>query len=283
MRQTPEGLSLYLRHYDKRKHGTPAQLMKRFCDNGAKWVAVAGPWQDERGNKFINTPKVCKTLLDAAYDAGLEPYVWGYPWMGREEKFAEDMARCAGEYNLALLDPELGSNPTRSGSGTGKAKANAHAAKLVKEMHGHFEGGVCGLSTFGSGVRMKWFPLYAFADALSKHFPGATFLGGQTYTDNKVIDRSIADFVKAIERFGGLETMALVPNFGTYTWKEAGNRRSGARSRTPAELDSHFMEFIDEGEPVEAMIGWAENFMNPGLWRSFAKMAERMERGACKL
>lgn len=280
----PEGLALYLRHYSHREHGTPRELMKKHRDHGAKWIAVAGPWFDERGNRFINDPTTCRKLLDAAYDADLDPYVWGYPWKGREERFADAMALCAGEYNMALLDPELGANPERARSGRGKTAANEAAELLVQLMAARFPGGVCGLSTFGSGVRMAWFPLYAFARALAFWFPERTFLGGQTYTEDPRVDPSIADFLKAIDACGGLEVIDLVPNFGTYAWKNTkpGEKRR-ARPKTGVEMDAHFMEFIDEGEPVEAMIGWAENFMTEELWRSFAKMAERMERGACRL
>lgn len=279
----PEGLALYLRRYSRGSHGTPAQHMKKHRDAGAKWIAIAGPWDDDDGGlRYINRPDTCKLLLDAAYSAGLQPFIWGYPWLGREEAFADAMDACAGQYNCALLDPELGSNPVRASSGPGKARADAGATKLVSLMAERFAGGVCGLSTFGSGVRFKWFPLNSFAAALAQHFPKRSFIGGQTYTDDSVIDRSIADFVGVINKTGGgLGNMKLVPNFGTYA--RTGDKASPYRAKTPVELDAHFMEFIDEREPVDAMIGWAENFMTPGLWKSFSKMAERMDRGATRL
>jgi len=283
----PEGLALYLRKITPSSHGSPAALAKRFDDHGAKWVAIGGPWHDEKHRRFglMNSVDTCKRYADAFFARDILPFIWGYPWIGHEERFADDMDRCAGEYNLGLLDPELGSNPIRATGGPGKARADAHATKLVDLMAERFAGGVVGLSTFGSGVRMRWFPLNAFTRALARRFPRRTFIGGQTYTDDGVIDRSIADFVGCIEKVGGgLRNVALVPNFGTYA--KAGKKPDGKtryRSKTPAEQDAHFLEFIDENEPVTAMIGWAENFMTPALWRSFAKMAERMERGACSL
>jgi hypothetical protein len=71
--ETPKGLALYLRHYDRAEHGTPKQLMRKHREHGATWIAVAGPWQDTRGNKFINGPDMCKRLLEAAYAEGLDP------------------------------------------------------------------------------------------------------------------------------------------------------------------------------------------------------------------
>lgn len=279
MTERLEGTSLYLRRYSTRKHGSPKQLAKKFADHGASWVAIGGPWHDNKSQRMMNSPAQCRRLADAFYASGVEPWIWGYPWMGTEELFADQMNECAGEYNLALLDPERGSNPTRSRREPGRFKANAHAELLVELMAERFEGGWCGLSTFGSGVRMKWFPLGAFAQTLVKHFPGRTFLGGQTYTEDSRVDPSIDDFLKVINKHGGLDKIQLVPNFGVYKRNYA-NR---AVSKTPAELYAHFGEFIDEGEPVHAMIGWAENFMNARLWKMFARISDQLARGACAL
>lgn len=281
-----KGTALYIRRYSKKRHGTPKQLAKKFADHGASWVAIGGPWHEKRGNKIstgvMNSPETCKKLCDAFYEKDVDPFIWGYPWQGTEEKFADQMDACAGEYNLGLLDPELGSNPQRASKGPGKRRADAHAEKVVKLMAERFAGGIVGLSTYGSGVRMGFFPLYAFAKALAKHFPGAAFLGGQTYTNDASVDPSIADFLKAIEKCGGLDVLQLVPNFGTYKRVTRGGKRR-AVAKTGPELYSHFGEFIDEGEPVHAMIGWAENFMNAELWRVFARMSEQIDRGACSL
>jgi hypothetical protein len=283
MADQPVGLALYVRKISLARHGTPKQLAKHFADHGAKWVALAGPWHERRNGVMrtglMNGVDTVRRYADAMWDRDIDPYVWGYPWQGTEEKFADQMNDCAGEFNLALLDPELGSNPERAPKGPGKARANAHAELLVRLMAERFAGGICGLSTYGSGVRMRTFPLYAFARALASLFPRRTFIGGQTYTEDPRIDPSIADFLKVIRDIANLDTIALVPNFGAYGRKPDGK----ARSKTPHELDAHFMEFIDEGEPVEGMIGWAENFMTSALWRSFARMAERMQRGACRL
>lgn len=281
----PTGLALYVRRIDPARHGTPAQLAKKFADNGARWVAIGGPWHDADSRGLMNSPETCQRYADAFAAKGMLPFVWGYPWMGDEERFADQMDACAGPHNLGLLDPELGSNPIRAVSGPGKARADAHATKLVGLMAERFAPGAVGLSTFGSGVRMKWFPTVAFVRALAEKFPRRSFVGGQTYTDDGAIDGSIGDFVALVERVGGgLGNVAVVPNFGTYA--KAGKKADGStkyRPKTAAEMDAHFLEFIDEGEPVHGMIGWAENFMTPELWRSFAKMAERMARGATTL
>lgn len=281
-----EGTALYIRRYSQNRQGSPKQLAKRFADHGASWAAIGGPWHEERGGKVrtgvMNSPETCKRLADAFWDRDINPFIWGYPWQGTEEKFADQMSACAGEYNLGLLDPELGSNPTRSKRGAGKRQADAHARRVVKLMAERFDGGTVGLSTYGSGVRMGFFPLHAFAKALAEFFPGRTFLGGQTYTDDARVDPSIADFLKAIEKYGGLDTIQLVPNFGTYKFVARGGKRQ-AIAKSGSELYNHFGEFIDEGEPVHAMIGWAENFMNDELWKVFARMSDQLSRGVCQL
>jgi len=279
----PTGLALYVRAIDRDRHGSPKQLAKKFADHGASWVAIAGPWHDDKGCRMINKPETVRRYADAFEEKGILPYVWGYPWQGSEDRFAAELHSCSGERKLVLLDPELGANPTRAKKGAGKTKANAHAAMLVSLMADHFPGGVCGVSTFGSGARMGWFPTRAFVHALATCFPSRSFIGGQTYTDDTRIDPSIADFCQVIEDVTYKHIVGLVPNFGTYSKVAIAGKKIKYRAKTQVEMDAHFLEFIDEAEPIDALIGWAENFMNPELWHSFARMADRMSRGATVL
>jgi hypothetical protein len=195
-----------------------------------------------------------------------------------------------------LLDPELGSNPSRSSSAAGKKAADAHAEKLVRLFAETKNLEWLGLSTFGSGWRMKWFPLLAFTKALAKEFGGHTFIGGQTYTDDGAIDMSIADMQKTIVKAGGVianpalggfrpsDAVEVVPNFGLYKWN-TGKRKAGSKAvrKTPEELRLHLYEFVNEKEPVDALIGWAENFADTKLWNELARFADVMARGACKI
>lgn len=296
----PKGLALYVRRISRSRHGTPKAFAKKCADNGLRWMALGGLWQEKRANgqvssRMINGADTIKRYSDALEAKGVIPWVWGYPWLGHEARFAESMYKVA---RRVLIDPELGSNPTRSRKGAGKAKADAHAAFLIERLAGMDAFEEVGLSTFGSGWRMGWFPLLAFTKALIKHYGGRTFIGGQTYTDDGTIDRSTADMQKAIRAAGGevtrpgqalLGDCEVVPNYGLYTWTKdgkRGKRRPGARAvgKTPEELRSHLYEFIDEGEPIDAMIGWAENFVNkPKIWKELARFADMMERGACRL
>ena len=298
------GLGLYVRRISRSRHGTPAEFAKKCADHGLRWIALGGLWQDEAGgkptSKMINS---IKTIHDYGRDLearGVRVFVWGYPWLGREAAFVDRMLAAAAPFRRILLDPELGANPSRSSRGIGKERANIGAKRLV-ELFAESKGlDVLGLSTFGSGWRMGWFPLEAYTRALVERFGGRCFIGGQTYTDDAVIDGSIAGFAKVIEKVGGVVMrpsispgprwgVEIVPNFGTYTWQapngKRGKRVRGAKAKpkTVAELRAHLFEFVDEDEPVDAMIGWAENFLTAELWLELKRAARLLERGAFRL
>lgn len=314
MTTTPDGLALYQRKILK-SHGAPKEYARRMVEMGMRWMALAGVWQDEHNGKvtsrWMNKADDIKRYAEELMSVGIQVYIWGYPWMGEEERFVEQMTSVmpinAQLGSRILLDPELGSNPDRASKGAGKKKANAHAAKLVK-LFGQYDQGVerievLGLSTYGSGWRMKWFPLLAFTKALIEYFGGRTFIGGQTYTEDGLVDRSIGDMIKVIEKAGGVvrvpgsyrgadaadRSVEVVPNFGTYSWikkdpskpLKGSNRK--ARAKTPEELAHHLLEFVNEEEPVDAMIGWAENFVTKAQEEELRKFARLIERGACRL
>lgn len=296
------GLALYVRRISKARHGTPRELARRCAGAGLGWVALGAVWQDldETGRpttKRINDADTIATYAAALEAEGVGVYVWGYPWQGCEEQFVAGMVEADGGRGRVLLDPELGANPDRASRGAGKAKANSHATALVTQLATALPSdAVLGLSSFGAGWRLQWFPLLAFTRAMVDRFGGRCFVGGQTYTDDGFIDTSMAEFSTAIEKAGGVISapngdkpsgrgVALVPNFGTYTWEspsgQRGKRAKGARAKpkTAAELKAHLDEFIHEGSPVESLIGWAENFMTEPLWEELARFSATMKRG----
>lgn len=275
------GAAVYVRKILPKRHGKPADFARRCQDDGLSWVAFAGPWHDNKGPRFINKPSVLRPYMDAAANLDIAPWVWGYPWQGTEKLWADQMCACANGYPHGISDDELGANPSRSKVGPKFAKAEAHAVEIVERMKDiGFE--YVGLSTFGSGSKMGWFPLKAYVVALARVFPNESFVGGQTYTENKRVDPSIADFVLAIDRHGrnpNLRNKLLVqfvPNFGLY--KKVGE---SAVPKTHDELIVHCTEFIDEAEPVKAAIGWAENFLTKNNRPALRKFGEWLRRGVC--
>lgn len=272
--QIVKGTALYLRNIDK-DHGSPRDFAQRCKAMGLSWIAIAGIWQELRDGRvrsgFMNSAAECRAFADACALVGITPYIWGYPWQGAEREFTEGMMRCAGDHKLILIDPELGMNPTRSTAKGPKSAAERSALDIV---HGLRTAGArrVGLSSYG--IVPPWFPLVAFMRA------GLDFAGGQTYTDDANVDRSIASYLEHM-RWAGVD-IQLVPNFGTYSWDTSGGARR-ARPKTPDELRSHLLEFIDEAEPVDAMIGWAENFVTKRLEPELAKFSRLLARGACAL
>lgn len=294
----PNGVALYVRRITQKRHGSPKQFATKCAKHCMGWMAIGGPWQEPHEGKtrtrMINQPKIIKQYADALEAEGIDAWVWGYPWQGEEERFVEKIAECG--VRKVLLDPELGANPTRSKHGAGKQLADAHARSLVRMLaqSGHVDR--CGLSTYGRALKIGWFPLLAYTEALAEAFPGKTFIGGQTYTDDRVIDTSIREMTQAIEIAGGTwdvfrpepnkPVIQVVPNFGMYSWDTpSGRRTKGARARKkkPMELRGHLYEFVDDPFPIDAVIGWAENFASEDTWQVLEYFAINMQRGACVL
>lgn len=266
----PKGLSLYVRSLSRKRHGTPKEFANRCQAWGLSWVALAGPWQDAKGNRYINAVKEVHKYGEALRGAEIDVYVWGYPWQGREEAFARSMGDFAAPFGKVLLDPELGANPSRSRSSKALMLAEAHALDLVQELDRDSEWDVVGLSTYG--LPPAWFPLGAFTAALADVYHGRTFVGGQTYTSEVHVDRSIALFAKT--------GLPVVPNFGLYSWAKRADGKRYARRKKPEEQRAHLYEFINEREPVHAMIGWAENFVDGKLGSVLSDFSRLMARGA---
>lgn len=296
----PTGMSVYVRRISKSRHVDPKAFAEKCAQHGLTWVALMGAWQDpdeSLPHRLVNTETTLVRYARALHDVGIQPWIWGYPWQGMEELFAEDMCNAAHACDAhILLDPELGANPTRAKRGPGKQRANDHAKRVVELIATHTHAPAqLGLSTFGRGWKIPWFPLLAYTQALIEHYPGKTFVGGQTYTDNRVVDTSIADMREVIERAGGQvmraatpidRGCAIVPNYGLYLWRTHNGRRAPgakARSKTKEELAHHLMEFVNEKEPVNALIGWAENFLTPSLWGEIARFSRTMARGCTRV
>ncbi|MBO6937520.1 MAG: hypothetical protein JJ863_21280 [Deltaproteobacteria bacterium] len=272
--QLPRGLAVYVRRMSTSSHGTPAEFAARMKACGLRWIALAGPWHELRDGRvrtgMMNPVERIHAYGDALEDAGIQVYVWGYPWLGHSELFVEQIA-AAAKWGRVLLDPELGANPSKAATGSRKALANAEAELVVRRC-ANAGVKVCGLSTFGNGYRIGWFPLVAYARALAEHFPGRSFIGGQTYTSNDAVDPSKADMLALIAR-DRLE-VELVPNFGLY--KRVGAERTVKR-RTARDLLEHLQEFVDDPVPVRALIGWAENFLHDETEKALSRFDDAME------
>ena len=270
----PTGLALYVRSIDPKHHGSPVEFASQMKGAGLRWIALGGPWHELRDGKvrtgMINSTAEIHAYGDALEAAGIQVYVWGYPWIGTEELFVERITEAA-KWGRVLLDPERGANPARASSGPQKAKANGAARALVEQLAATGKVTVCGLSTFGNGYRIGWFPLVAYSRALHDFFPGRAFIGGQTYTvGNDAVDRSKEDMLGLIHR--DRLDLGLVPNFGVYDRIEGKVKRRSAQS-----LLTHLQHFIDDPIKPRALIGWAENFLTKDTAKAMQRFDDAME------
>lgn len=278
------GMALYVRRITRSKHGTPEEFARRMHDAGLKWIALAGIWQyPDKRQVALNSAATIAAYGKALEARGIRVWVWGYPWIDKEAEFVRGMLGCAQGLPAVriLLDPELGANPSKQSGGNEKRRANRRAKELVERFRDSESVEELGLSTYGSGWRLGWFPLLAYTKALGACFKGRTFIGGQTYTDVGAIAGSIADMGTAIRR-AGFEVgrdIDVIPNFGLYA-RHPTTRK--VRKKTPAELDAHLVEFMwafmGAATPIRGLIGWAENFATPQLLDRLAKHADIMGR-----
>jgi len=262
----------------RKRHGSPAQFAKKCVTNGLRWIALGGPWHDQHGNRWINKPSTIWAYAAALSKVGVAVHVWGYPWWDRVDEFVADMAKCTTEDVMGwLLDPELGlkNHPDE-------------ASKLVKLCRQRDSAIVLGFTSYGLSKGHPTFPWAAFAKkGMSDPTKECDYGSPQLYDTpkNKVI-QGMSEYVSI-----GFDY--LIPSFGLYKWVKRdpslgprlpnGKRNRMAVPLLAPELDAHLLSFVDSDVPVQGMIGWAENFCTPALWRVLKQWSERLDRGACAL
>lgn len=100
---------IYIRQIKESIHGTPEKLAQEAESLNLAFVPILVIWQDLGVTKTINS-KLLSEYATALAEVGVEPWIWGYPWVGREEQFIEriqwaiEQGPCRG----VLIDPELG-------------------------------------------------------------------------------------------------------------------------------------------------------------------------------
>jgi len=276
----PTRIGLYLRALKIKTVADARALGKRFSDNGLSWVAIAGPWHDRDGERWMNPPATVQRALDGIACCGVGAHVWGYPWWNRVEKFVADMQlACGNGVGLAgwLLDPELGMKDH-----------TADAARLFRRSRAALDdlGGpaLLGLTSYGLPRGHRNFPFDAFGK------PGkAGRLLECDYGSPQLYDVPTARVLEGLADYAKIGFDEVVPSFGCYRFVKkdpalpltGANRR--AISKTPAELEAHLMDFVHSPVPVRGLIGWAENFVNAGQWKVLARWSDIIRRGVTAL
>ncbi len=285
----PEGIALYVRAISNPRHGTSVQFAKRCADHGLKWIAIGGPWHEDRRSKDgtvrnkdrrINRPDTIRRYAEQLAKIGVTPHIWGYPWWSRIEEFVEEMEACScSAIDGWLLDPELGMK-----------KHPLEAAKLVHLCREANPYRILGFTSYGLPKLHRVFPWEEFARPAGFHpLDECDYGSPQLYNTPK------SRVVRGMSDYAELGFDVVIPSFGLYKWSKRNNGYAfGVRlpdgkinrravSMSTHDLNFHLLSFVDTPVPVRAMIGWADNFCEGALWGVLAQWAERLERGACAL
>jgi hypothetical protein len=267
-------MALYVRAIRRSRHGTPKQFARRCADNGLKWIALGGPWHDRKGERWINSPETIKRYADALSNAEVKPHIWFYPWHDSIERIVDQVESCLNGSIVGVLpDPELGLK-----------KKRAAAALLMSLLRERFPYMTVGFTSYGLPRGHYTFPWSEFAEPdIFDPMVEADYGSPQLYDEKR------SRIIDSIEAYQQLGFDRIVPSYGLYTWVPRDKTKRLSRANRKAvpmsvgQFDAHMHAFVDVGVPIEAMIGWAENFATRPLWARLAEWAERMERGVFKL
>jgi hypothetical protein len=279
MTEQLHGTGLYLRRLSTRIHGTPEQAAKKAADHNLSFVALMGVWQEYRKGEFDQSnlnlrASRLKRYSEAFQEAGVDVWLWGYPWGGHEEAFVEGMLE-ADQQALSsgwLLDPELG---YKWGHRSDKARTNMR--KQPEAIRGVNPNGTrdereeqatrlmnlseeaaknLGVTSYGLA---KWHPNFPWKQFLSHD--SAPILSPQLYSISPAyVRKGIRDWHELASDFDRERTMcASIPTYGV---------------NSNSKLDEHLAAFDDS---VDGFIGWSWLQTNRKEWDILKKYAEKLK------
>lgn len=283
MNAPPTGIGFYARTLSVPTHGTPAQMAKRLKDCGASWVAFLGCWQDKSGPGRTfkqRVPKLDETAryVEACKGAGIDCWVWGFPWIGHERDYMEAMRRVAAKVGARglLHDPEVSyrdsSKPPPKGSAgqgeavdaSGLAVQATYAARQAQALIELDRELVADLRLAPSGITS-----YGMADFHALPWrqlaEGGAWGSPQLYTVGPdLVDRGLASWRKR-----GFAT--IIPSVPTY------GENSGAK------LDAHLARFVDGGgEPtIDGFVIWSIPQTSGVEWPILKRWGEMLRAKSC--
>lgn len=201
----PKGIGIYIRALSTEKYGTPAQAAAKAKARGVSFVVILAVWQ-EGNTRVVNAPgtRAYEQYVEAFTAAGIDVYLWGYPWAGREDGFILRMRRAIqavpGMIRGIVLDPERGYKWFQAGQ---ENKARDGATRLVlRTIDLLNENMTLGVTSFGQPNIHKNFPWREFA---------AGFGSPQFYTVGEhAIDAGTAQW----RQLGFTSLLPSVPAFG---------------------------------------------------------------------
>ncbi len=227
---------MYVRNITRRLHGTPAEAAAKAKDHGLSWVAIMACWQESDRHTPMNLRDL-EPYAAAFREAGIDVWIWGYPWGGRESEFCDAMGKAlelSGGSGI-LIDPELGykapDSPLRA------RRLVGGTLDLLNESQG------LGVTSYGLTTAHRTFPWDSFA--------GVGFGSPQVYTVHlKTAELALRQW-KAL---GWDHVIASVPTFG---------KKSGAQ--IPA--------YAGELQKLcDGLIFWSWRSTSRAEWREIAKL-----------
>lgn len=276
----PTGIGFYARTLSEATHGTPKAMAARLRDHGARWVAFLACWQDRSGpgKTFAErTPRrdVHDRYVAACREAGLDVWLWGFPWIGHEDAYVDALERHMTPAIRGLLhDPEVSYRdkskaPPKGSRGQADvvegdadsttSRAAAGARRLIElDRKLVLERGLApsGITSYGVAQfhAMPWAELAA----------GGAWGSPQLYS---VGDELVESGLEGWMARGFSTLLPSVPTYGP---------NSGAK------LDAHLARFVREGRPtIDGFAVWSYQQTGGSEWKTLARWAEMLAAKAC--
>ncbi len=278
----PAGIGFYARALAEQTHGTPEQLAAKVLLHGGSFVAFMGCWQDRKdgGPRLlpISAERTAK-YARAAHAAGLEVWLWGFPWVNRERQYADEMSKmvraCGGVVRGLIHDPEVSYKDRRakaapaSSRGQGEAVTAGPEAGAATVRRGAQE--LMRLDrelVTAHGLATSGVTSYGMADwhALPWDVFASTGCWGspQLYTVSPAqVDQGLRSWRAA----GFHELLPSVPAYGDNSGRA---------------LDAHLARFVDGDEPdIRGFVVWSYQQVGGVEWSTFDRWATQLRTRQC--
>jgi hypothetical protein len=136
----------------------PYDMAAKCATNGITFAAFLVYWQEADKDKRVNS-KILEKYSEVFWRYGIDPWVWAYPWCGKEDALLDRLKwakeECEGRLRGFILDPELG----YQGHKVGHDKARIGASRLIKGTIDLMDESMnLGVTSFGAANLHKTFP-----------------------------------------------------------------------------------------------------------------------------
>lgn len=269
-RSYPTGVGIYLRAL-KPMSETPKRAAQIAKDSGVSFVAIYVVQQDISNGKprtlTINQPADVQRYTEAFATAGVTPWIWGYPWAGREDEFVAKMhAATSGNIVGWILDPELGYKWKGSGTKAGQKEADPNAPAPTGSQAGQRAAakklvvGCLDAMTEKHNIGVTSYGCLAY----HKNYPAAEFCVG--WGSPQLYDVSPAEITRGLADWRKLGFGHIIPSVPAF----------GAKSG--AALHDFLSCFVDGTENIDGFLVWSWPQLATDEWRVLARWADWFKR-----